>query len=239
MLFIFACDSESANDCFQTSGNIVTKTISVTNFERILVNRNIELILTHGSDTSLTIETGENLINDVSATVENNQLILTDNNTCNFVRDFDATVIRVTAPNITEIRSSTQFEVFSNETLSYSNLHLISENDSNSELFNIGDFRLSINANQLQITSNGLSSYYINGSSNELNIGFFSGDGRIEARDFAADDITIFHRGTNDMIINPQNSLTANLVSTGNVIAVNTPPNLNIQEQFDGRVIFE
>ena len=54
-----------------------------------------------------------------------------------------------------------------------------------------------------------------------------------------AQNVTIYHRGSNDIIVNPQQELKANLVSTGNVSAVNTPPIIDVTEQFDGRVIFE
>ena len=54
-----------------------------------------------------------------------------------------------------------------------------------------------------------------------------------------ADNVTIYHRGSNDISVNPQLKLTANLLSTGNVISVTTPAVVQIQEQFDGRVIFE
>ena len=40
-IVLLACDSESASDCFQTSGPIIQKEIAVPSFEKILVNHNM------------------------------------------------------------------------------------------------------------------------------------------------------------------------------------------------------
>ena len=147
----FGCDSEDTGDCFQTSGQIIQQEIVVTNFNRILVNRDIELIIKQGLDYEVVVETGENLINDVSVEVIGDQLVLTDANTCNYVRDFGITKIFVTTPTLTEIRCSTQLEISSNGVLSFNNLVLISENFNSPESFAIGDFRLALDVKNLDI----------------------------------------------------------------------------------------
>ena len=114
VLLVFACNSENAIDCFQTAGNIIQEEVEVPDFDRILVNRDIELIITQASEYKVTIETGENLLNDVKVEVIGNRLVLTDDNTCNYVRDFGITKLHVEAPNITEIRNSSQYEASSN-----------------------------------------------------------------------------------------------------------------------------
>ena len=106
VLLFFACNSEDANDCFQTSGDIIQQEVAVSSFESILVNRDVELIITQAADYKVTIETGENLINDVKVEVTGNRLVLTDGNTCNYLRDYGITKIYVEAPNLTEIRNS-------------------------------------------------------------------------------------------------------------------------------------
>ncbi|VAV83951.1 hypothetical protein MNBD_BACTEROID02-1755, partial [hydrothermal vent metagenome] len=44
LLLVFACNSEDANDCFQTSGSIIQQEVTVGAFTKILVNRDIELV---------------------------------------------------------------------------------------------------------------------------------------------------------------------------------------------------
>jgi Putative auto-transporter adhesin, head GIN domain len=238
-IILFTCDSESISDCFQTEGRIVQQEVEVSSFEKILVNRDIELILKQGAELKVIIETGKNLLNDVEAIVIDNQLQLTDYNTCNYVRDFGITKIYVTAANITEIRSSTQYDVSSDGVLNYNSLHLLSEDFIAPESFTVGDFRLDVNLTTLRFTSNNISSFYITGQTENLNIGFFAGSGRFEGENLIAQNVDVFHRGNNDMVVNPQQSLKGELRSTGDLISVNQPPIVEVQQFYTGQLIFE
>ena len=66
---LISCDTENAPDCFQRTGDIVRKEVTVPNFTRILVNPNVEMVLKQGEESSVVIETGDNLINEVTARV--------------------------------------------------------------------------------------------------------------------------------------------------------------------------
>ncbi|HEX9601978.1 MAG TPA: DUF2807 domain-containing protein, partial [Mariniflexile sp.] len=99
-VLMFACNSEQTGDCFQTTGTIIQQEVSVSNFDKILVNRDIELVIKEGAEQKVIIETGKNLLNDVEAVVTDGKLILTDNNSCNYVRDYGVTKVYVTSPNI-------------------------------------------------------------------------------------------------------------------------------------------
>lgn len=235
---LVSCDTESGWDCIQTTGNTIQRTIEVESFEKILVNRDVELILKEGVDFEVLVETGENLINDVEVKVVNNRLELSDNNTCNYVRDYGVTKIYVTAPNITEIRNSSQFEVSSDGVLNYPELKLLAEDFLESGSFTVGDFRLEVNTNQLRVTSNSISTFYITGQTNDLYVGFFAGEGRFEGENLTAQNVTIYHRGSNDMIVNPQQSLSGEMVGTGDLISVNTPPTVDVEVLYNGNLIF-
>jgi hypothetical protein len=239
LVLVFACNSEYANDCFQSSGDIIQEIVDISNFERILVNRDIELIIKEAPDYKVTIETGENLINDVKAELIGNQLVLTDNNSCNYVRDHGITKVYVEAPNLTEIRTSSQYDISSDGVLNYESLILYSEDFNGGSEFTVGDFRLTVNAVNLDIYSNNLSFYYIDGEVEELFIGFYSGAGRFEAESLIAENISVYHRGSNDMIVNPQLSLTGELRGTGNLISVNQPEVVEVERIYTGQLIFQ
>ncbi len=239
LILVIACDSEDAGDCFQTSGSIIQQEITVDAFTKILVNRDVELILKDGTEFIVIIETGKNLLNDVEVLVVDDQLQLTDHNTCNYVRDFGITKIYVTAPNITAVRSSTQFDISSDGVLNYNSLQLTSEDFNAPDSFTVGDFRLEVNTTNLRITTNNISSFYITGQTENLRIGFFAGAGRFEGENLIAQNVDVFHRGSNDMIVNPQQSLTGELRSTGDLISRNQPPTVDVEEFYTGQLIFE
>ncbi len=239
VLFLFACSSDDANDCFQKAGDIIQETIEVSSFEKILVNRGVELIIKEGPDYKVTIETGDNLINDVKAEVIGNQLVLVDNNSCNYVRDYGITKIYVEAPNLTEIRTSSQYEISSDGILNYESLTLFSEDYNEGSEFTVGDFRLTINSEDLTIVSNNLSFFYIDGVVEDLFVGFYSGSGRFEGENLVAQNVDVYHRGSNDMVVNPQLSLIGELRGTGNLISVNEPPLVDVERFYIGDLLFE
>jgi hypothetical protein len=80
---------------------------------------------------------------------------------------------------------------------------------------------------------------FISGFVNNLFIGFYSGDARFEGANLVAQNIDIFQRSSNDMIVNPQQSLTGEIRGTGDVISLNRPPIIDIEEFYTGKLIFE
>ena len=238
VLLLVACNSEDGIDCFQTSGNIIQEMIEVSDFERILVNRDVELIIKESPDYKVTIESGENLINDVIVEVIGNQLILTDNNSCNYVREYGITKIYVEAPNLIEIRTSSQYEISSDGILNYNTIVLYSEDFNGGSEFTVGDFRLTVASENISIVSNNISFFYIEGSVTNLFVGFYSGSGRFEGENLIAQYVDVYHRGSNDMVVNPIQSLTGELRGTGNLISVNEPPIVNVERIYIGQLIF-
>lgn len=235
---MFGCDSDNVSDCLQTSGKLVHKEMSVQAFDKILVNRDVVLVVQQGIDHSVRIETGENLLNDIDVKIIDNQLQLTDNNTCNYVREYGITTIYVTVPDLKEIRSSTQYDISSKNVLVFDNLTLISEDYNEKESFPVGDFRLEVDTNKLRIVTNNISSQYISGKTNDLYVGYFAGAGRFEGANLIAQHVQISHRGSNDMIVNPQQSLTGVLRGVGDLISINRPSVVDVEQLYSGSLIF-
>ncbi len=237
-ILIFACNSEQAGDCFQTTGAIIQQEVMLSDFDKILVNRGIELIVKEDAEQKVIIETGKNLLNDVVAVVADGKLTLTDNNSCNYVRDYGITKVYVTSPNITEIRSSTQYDVRSDGVLTYPNLTILSEDFHAPDSFTIGNFYLQLNNDAFTIVFNNISNCFVSGNTNNLNITFASGGSRFEGENLIAQNVSFWNRSSNDMILNPQQSITGLISGTGNVICVNQPSIVNVEERYKGRLIF-
>ncbi len=238
IIIISACNSENASDCIQADGDIVREVRNVNSFSKILVNEGVEMIIREGAEYEVVVESGKNLMNDIKVEVINDQLILTDNNSCNYFRKYNVTRINVTAPNITEIRSSTQFDIKSDGVLTYNDLSIISENFNFPSSQSVGDFYLEINSESFKVAFNNLSNCFVWGSVNSLNIQYYSGDGRFEGKDLFAESVQIYHRGSNDIIIYPIQTLTGNLFGTGDLISVNDPETVDVIEHYQGKLIF-
>lgn len=239
MFLIVACNSENANDCFQKAGNSMQQEVIVASFDKILVNRDIELIIKEGPSQEVIIETGENLLNDVSAIVTDSKLILTDNNACNYVRDYGITKVYITSPNITEIRSSTQYDISSDGVLTYPSLTILSEDYGAEDTFISANFRLQIDNTTFRVVFNNLSNCFISGQTENLNLIFAAGTSRFEGRDLIAQKVQLWNRAANDMIVNPQQEIKGTISGVGDVISVNRPPIVEVDQLYKGRLIFE
>jgi hypothetical protein len=238
VIFLFSCNSENAGDCFQKTGEIIQQEVIVSAFTKILVNRDVELIIKQGIEQKVVIETGKNLMNDVEALVIDNKLIITDNNTCNYVRSYGITKVYVTSPNITEIRSSTQYDLSSDGVLTYPSLTLLSEDFNVPDSFTNGNFKLEVDNNYLNITFNNISNGFISGKTNKLSVNFAAGTSRFEGQNLIAQNVILWNRSSNDMIVNPQLSIKGKISGTGNVISLTKPVIIEVEEQYKGRLIF-
>ncbi|MFC4722362.1 head GIN domain-containing protein [Geojedonia litorea] len=236
---LVACNGENVPDCFQNAGDIIQQEITVEAFDKITVFERIELIVTDVPSQQVTVETGKYLLNDIEVKVENGRLILINNNACNLTRDYGITKVYVSSPNLTEIRNSSGLTMRSNGILNYTSLLLVSEDFNSPEVTHTdGDFDVQVNSDRLRIVVNNLSNIFISGAVNDLTIGFYSGNVRFEGANLIAQNINIFQRSSNDMIINPQQSLTGEIRSTGDVISLNRPPIVDVQEFYTGKLIF-
>ena len=74
IFLMLSCAKDNAPNCIQTAGDLTTIEQNIDPFDRILVNKNIELILLQGSEHKLKIESGEHLISDVNYTIDNTGL---------------------------------------------------------------------------------------------------------------------------------------------------------------------
>jgi len=240
LISLFGCDSDKGLNCFQAAGNIIQEEFEVEPFTRIIVWERTQLIIKQGTEQKVVVETGENLLNDIEVKVKDGQLTIKNNNGCNLVRDYGDTKVYVTAPNITEIRNSSGLSVESRGVLRYPELLLLSEDQENEDEYHTdGDFILNLEVEALEIIVNGLSNFHLTGTAQYAHFSLYAGDARIEAENFIVQNLRIFNRSTQDMVVNPQQSIKGEIRSLGNVISKNRPPVVEVQEFYRGRLIFE
>ena len=113
LFFIVGCTNDNAPDCFKAVGDLVKVEVEVADFSKITVYEGVQLIIKKGEKIKIEIETGEYLLNEISAVVEDGRLLLKNENSCNLFRNYNVTKIYVTTPILSEIRSNTGTEISS------------------------------------------------------------------------------------------------------------------------------
>ena len=239
-IICISCSSENLNGCFQASGSIIETTFPVSGFTKIQIEGEVSLIIKQGAVQEVLLETGENLLSNIYVNVEGETLIIRDGNTCNFVRDYGITKVFVTTPNINQLRNSSTYDITSDGILNFPELYLISNTTGGIE--NVrkgGDFYLSLNCESLMVSANGQSVFYLSGTTINAEIKFTDEAPRFEGAELQISELKIFQRSANKMIVNPQNKISGEIRGTGDVIAVNEPSIVEVQQFFTGQLIFQ
>ena len=233
-----ACEKPS--DCVESSGPTITKEVAVQPFKKIKVYRGIEVVITQGTEYKVEIVAGSNFIDNVEVRQNGDQLIFKDDVSCNWVRAYGTTKILVTTPTLEEVYSKTDRNISSNGVLTFPYISFIAmDKDGDGESgAGTGDFILNVNNDYLNIANNNVSRFYLSGQTNTANFNFYFGDGRIEAGDFTVQNMEVYHRGSNDMIVNPIQSITGTMNSTGNIILKNVPPIVQVEELYQGHLVY-
>ena len=240
LLIFVGCDTEDAPDCFQTVRKIIEKEFEVEDFDELIVYEDIELFIEQGAEHRVSVKTGENLINEISAEVVDDRLILRNSNGCNFVRDYDVTRIYVTVPDLTWLQNAGNRVIKSVGELHFQNIWLRSLNQERAKgVYTVGDFDLHLVSDYVRVTGDDFSNFFLRGETDYLNLFIANGDGRVEARGLEAGTVEIQHRGTNKLIVNPQQVLKGEIRSTGDVISVNRPPVVEVEVFYTGKLKFE
>jgi hypothetical protein len=230
-----ACSSENAPECFREAGATITYEVEVPDFTSIHASVGIELFVTEGPETKVTIKTGENLKELIAAKVVDGELVLTNDTACNWVRDYNTTTVCVTTPHLEKIYSASQFAVKSGGVLTFPYLTLQSGIFSETAS---GTFELAVDCDNLVVEDNQSAYYVITGSADNLAVHFYSGDARFEGSDLEVQNLEIFHRSSNDIIAKPQQQVTGTLYSTGNLVLKSHPSVVEVERLYSGKIIY-
>ena len=240
LLLFSGCDKEDAPECFRTTGQIVEKQVEVEAFDEIIVYDRINLFIQQGEEQKIVIESGKNWIEEVSVEVEEGRLILRNDDGCNLFRDYNLTNIYVTTPDLTWLQNAGNTVIESIGELHFPNIWLRSLNQEEKKgVYTNGDFKLHLVSDNIRITGDDFSNFFLTGSTDNLNIFIAAGDGRVEAQNLVAQHVNFLHRGTNKIFVNPQEVLRGEIRSTGDVISVNRPPVVKVDLFYTGKLFFE
>lgn len=232
LFLLISCDE---NQLLESSGTIVSKEISVSFFNKINISEGIELHITDDSQTKVEIVAGENVIGKVKFSVIDNQLFINAKDATKPFQSYEPIKVYISIDDLDTIYSSSQHNVYSENILNFTNFHL------QSGLFEdtaSGEFHLEVNCNSLFVEDNRASFYNISGNVTNLSVNFYNGDERFEGSNLIAQNVNVFQRSSNDIIVNPQQKISGTIYSTGNVILKNNPPTVDVQVLYQGQLIF-
>ncbi len=116
LLFSASCDSESMS-CFKKAGTETTQNESLSAFNTVTINSNFKLTLNQAANHSISITAGKNLIPHVKFEVIDNELVIEDQNKCNWLRDYSPIQIQVNFPELKVLNIYHACDIYTKDTL--------------------------------------------------------------------------------------------------------------------------
>ena len=98
-----SCDTENAIDCFKKGGEVVEKEIQLDSFSSIEAYDEADIYLVNSDEQKVIVKAGINLIPKIHLKVEGEILIITNDNTCNWIRSPENPGIYIFSNNISSI----------------------------------------------------------------------------------------------------------------------------------------
>lgn len=234
VLLFIGCSSEIIPGCYREPGASITRFDTVGSFNQINIGEGIHLVVKQGATAEVKVETGENLMEEITTESIEGVLYVKNKLKCSLGTTVPAKVT-VTAPDITKIYSSSQYDVVSEGVLNFPTLNL-QQGLFGKTASNI--FDMNVNCQSLVVENNNTTIFRIKGVVNDLSVSFYSGDSRFEATNLSVQDVHVFQRSSNDMILKPLNKIEGNIYSNGNVVLLNHPPVVNVVQHYTGKVIY-
>lgn len=174
LLLFISCSKEKEFTCFSSSGKDISQIRRLESFTKIKSTSKIVLTITQGSDQSVEVIAGKNIIHKVKTSVLNGELLIEDENSCNFVRGYKREIIvNVTTPYINELINESVSNIYFKD-FKLDSIYL--KVNSSGDVFVSGQF------NQIKISSHGNGDVYLNGETNGLII-YMSGENFIRSYD--------------------------------------------------------
>ena len=237
VLIFASCDNPG--DCVKSTGAMTVKSYDMPEFSKIVVNKGIALVIRQGGEYKVEVHSGENLINDIEVTVDGGLLRLADNTSCNWTREYGETIVYVTTPELTDVYSKTELSISSDGVLAFPELHLVAMDSYDGYVgVGTGDYRLELNNTSTFVDANSVARFYLSGHTQNLKVSVYAAGSIVYGQDLIAQNVHVFHRGTNDIYVHPLMSLSGDLYSLGDLYSTVHPPVVNVIQHYDGRLIF-
>jgi len=213
--------SKNGGTCLSNTGPIMMMYRPVSDFDSISINEYVNLILTHDSVTSVSVEAGQNIINGISTEVIDRTLVIHNNNECNWLRSYNKVInVYVSVKNLAKIIYNSSGNISTTNALGFQNLWI-------DVWGGCGTIDLELNLNQgTFIEHMGTADFNLHGVCKISSI--YAGDfGFFDCRNLETDYMYIKNYGSNDCYIRVERYLDATIGSIGSIYYRGEPDTLN------------
>jgi Putative auto-transporter adhesin, head GIN domain len=231
MVHLSSCKKDHMLDCFKGTGDEVTETRNLSGFSMIECNDNVNVVIAPGSAYKVTVTAGKKIIDGITTTIENNQLVIANQNKCNWVRSFkNKFTVSVSLPELTAITNWGSGNITTTDTIRTNELHIDNHGGSGAIklLMNIGSCRTNVHT--------GVADFNYTG---HIGVHYFyhNGNGPFNTLQCQCDVVFTENKGTNDSYIYATKLLEAKTSYVGNIYYKGNPDSLKLTQLDKGKII--
>jgi len=208
---LLTCKKENLCDCFKGTGKQTSEERSLTSFNQVFVQDEIDLHLIEGNEYKVRVEAGKQVIKLVKTIVKDGVLTVSDENKCDFTRSYKREVIvYVTLPKIRKLRNDGLGDVYMDSQFVCDTLNYYCSNS--------GNMHLNLNADIVYGGMHGNGDVYMKGTLNESSI-FAGGQGYFYGFDALAQKVILTLNTSGRMEVNVNSFMKIDMLerSTGDI----------------------
>lgn len=218
-VFLISCGKDNAFDLFQSSGPIVKEQRDLSGFfDKISLFNNVNLVLSQGPNTSITVEGGNNLLSDITTEIgEDSTLTIRNLNKYNWVRSYDKKItVYLQLSHLSMIRYESSGNITTTDTIHEDSLRVEAWGGS-------GTIAMVVKCGSLSLVQHYGSTDFDLSGKNSITYIYAGSYGAFHCLQLKSDCTFIRSEGTNDCFVNAKDWITADIRSSGNTYYTGNP----------------
>jgi len=213
----FSSCKKDPGDCFKSTGEVITEDRQIEDFSIIVLNDNVDLLLTSSNSNTLTVSAGKNLMSKIITETSGDTLTISNNNSCNWIRSYNVPIeISLPVNHLTEIIYQSIGNINCSDTI-------FSDSLSINVIEGAGDINILTNAYLTRANIHyGTADLKLSGNC-VLSFVYSVSFGLVDNRELKASQIYARTKSSNDIYLNAQNLLSVEIGNIGNVYYKGNP----------------
>ncbi|MBI3510039.1 MAG: DUF2807 domain-containing protein [Bacteroidetes bacterium] len=231
LLFSWNCKKENDCDCFKGTGEIVTEERQLPIFKSVLVENNINVIFLEDTFQRVSVEAGKHLIKLIKTEMNGDELHITNENTCNFMRRYDIPI------NVYIHYKRNQFyRLTYRGTGTMSNSNPCTNDSIDLQLQSSGDINFEMGYGTVFTHQHGAGDITLTGACGEVII-YSIGTGFTITDECTNGYTWLYTNTTGKITVDPSGLLISNIDGTGNVYYKGAPSTIQNSETSTGHLL--
>lgn len=231
LIALTSCKRDKLDDCFTNAGEVVEESRTAAYFETINMYDNVNLVMEPGTDFTIRIKGGENLLSAITTDISDSVLNIHNTMKCNWVRNYENEItVYITSPSLKSIRYESSGDLSTKGLLTIDELEINAWGGS-------GSINLDVDCNILNLGLHyGTVDFNVTGRAVTTTI-YANSFGPFYCEQLNSNIVFIRNSGTNDCYIHANHILGAEITSVGNIYYSGNPYDLNYNCTGTGQLI--